>query len=423
MEIYDRIRGKLPREILELLEESGTLAEEAGGRVYLVGGIVRDLIMDRPNLDIDLVVDGDGPAYAALLAKRKNGNVVLHDRFGTSVVMLPGKRRVDVATARTETYETGGALPKVEFGPIEADLDRRDFSINAMAVSLNKGSFGELLDYFEGVEDIKKKRVRVLHHGSFIDDPTRIFRAVRFEQRFGFRMTSETEKLVNAGVEDDLLKTISGARIRNEIMAIFAEEDAAAAVQRLEGFGVWGALAPGLSAGPGTVKLFREVVLAENELKQGLTPTYKRSAAYLKALLSGTDQDVAESFGCLINLSRSRQKELTTVLAWAPEACRRLENPGLSASAVWEDLHGKTDETLVYIYAVCGAEARRNVKRFLEIRKTKPLINGNDLVTMGYQPSARFAGVLKEVLKAQLDGKVDTREAEREMAASLLKDA
>ncbi len=422
MEIIERIRGKLPQEILELLEESGSLAKETGARVYLVGGIVRDLIMNRPNLDVDLVVDGDGPSYAALLAERKKGNVVVHDRFGTSVVMLPGKRRVDVATARTETYETGGALPKVEFGPIEADLSRRDFSINAMAVSLNHEDFGELLDYFEGVEDIDKKRVRVLHHGSFIDDPTRIFRAVRFEQRFGFQMTGETERLAKEGAKDGLLQTVSGARIRNEIMAIFAEQDAAAAVQRLEEFGVWGALAPGLSAGPETVGMFRAMVQAERELKEGLTHVYKRSAAYIKALLSNADPEVAETFACLINLSQSRQREIMAGLTWAPEACRRLDNPDLTASAIWEDLHGKTDETLVYVYAKCGPEVRRNIKRFLKIRQVKPLINGRDLVDMGYQPSAQFAGVLREVLKAQLDGKVDTRDAERELAASLLKD-
>lgn len=143
----------------------------------------------------------------------------------------------------------------------------------------------------------------------------------------------------------------------------------------------------------------------------------------MKALLSPADKDVAEAFGCLINLSQTRQKEILAAMAWAPEACRRLENADLSASAVWEELHGKTNETLVYVYAMYGAEVRRNVKRFMEIRKTKPLINGNDLVAMGYQPSALFAGVLKEVLKAQLDGKVSTREAEREMASSLLKDA
>lgn len=421
--MIDRVRGKLPREILELLKESGTLAEEAGAQVYLVGGIVRDLIMDRPNLDIDLVVDGDGPALAALLADKRKGNVVMHNRFGTSVVMLPGKRRVDVATARTETYETGGALPLVQFGPIEADLDRRDFSINAMAVSLNKRNFGELIDYFDGVEDIKNKRLRVLHHGSFIDDPTRILRAVRFEQRLGFHMTKETEKLARAGVEDGLLKTVSGARVRNEITAIFAEDDASAAVKRLEEFGVWGALAPGLSAGPDIVELFREVIKAEDELKLGLTPVYKRSSAFLKVLLSKADKDVAETFCRLIDLSQTRQKEILTAAAWAPEACRHLENPDLTAGAIWEHLHGKTDETLVYAYAVCGLAARMNIKRFMEIRKIKPLINGRDLVTMGYQPSALFAGILKEVLKAQLDGKVGSPEEEREMAASLLKDA
>jgi tRNA nucleotidyltransferase (CCA-adding enzyme) len=423
MEMIDRIRGTLPREILELLIESGTLAQEAGVKVYLVGGIVRDLMMDRPNLDIDLVVDGDGPAFAALLASRKKGNVVMHDRFGTSVVMLPGKRRVDVATARTETYETGGALPKVEFGPIETDLARRDFSLNAMAVSLNKSNLGELLDYFDGAEDIKNKRVRVLHHDSFIDDPTRIFRAVRFEQRFGFRMTKETEKLIQAGVEDGLLKTVSGARVRNEITAIFAEKDAPAAVARLEEFNVWGALVPGLAAGPDVVNLFREVLKAENELKIGLTPVYKRSSAFTKALLSKADREVAEEFCCLINLSQTRQKEILAAAAWAPEACRRLKKPGLKASAIWEDLHGKTDETLIYVYAVCATASRQNIKRFMEIRNVKLLINGRDLVAMGYQPSALFAGVLQDVLKAQIDGMVSTPEEEREMAAGLLKDA
>ena len=159
----------------------------------MVGGMVRDIIMGRGTVDVDVVVNGDGPSFAASLAALTGGSIVLHDRFGTSVLILPDKRRVDVATARTETYNAAAALPDVSFTVIDYDLKRRDFSINAVAVALGSAEFGEVLDPFNGQADIAAGVIRVLSEGSFVDDPTRIFRAARLEQRFQFHLDEETE--------------------------------------------------------------------------------------------------------------------------------------------------------------------------------------------------------------------------------------
>lgn len=421
MDIIARAHELLPEDIRKLLREISVLAGQAGVSIYLVGGIVRDLVMHRPNLDVDIVVDGDGTAFAKLLAKEMDGSVVIHNRFGTSVVILPGKRRLDIATARTETYAQAGALPLVSFGPIEADLGRRDFSINAMAVSLNGRELGELIDYFSGLEDIEHKRVRVLHQGSFIDDPTRIFRAVRFEQRFGFRMTAETEKLLKNAVKDGLLKTISGARIRNELMAIFDEENAADAVGRLEGFGVWGAMTPGVKADQETLRLFREIVAAEPVLEPGLRHFYKRRFTFIKALLTGSDQDTVTTFCLSLQLSRTRTKETIRAIDWAPGASLLLADKNIANSALWSELGDKTEETLVYLYAVSGGPARANIKRFMDRRTSKAIITGRDLVALGHKPSEKFAGVLADVFKAQLDGKFTTVDEGRALADKLLK--
>lgn len=423
MNLSDQLNRLLPADVMSLLRRAGCLAAETGASVYLVGGIVRDILLKRPNLDIDLVVEGNGPAFAAALAAAFEGTVVIHDRFGTSVVILPGKRRVDVATARKETYSQGGVLPDVIGALLQDDLGRRDFTINAMAVSLNPDDYGELIDYYDGREDMARKRIRVLHHASFVDDPTRVFRAVRFEKRFGFAMTKETETLLRNAVADDLLKTVSGTRIRNEVMAVFGEEDAAAVVARLQEFGVWNALSSGVRADNTALKLFREIVKAEPELRPGLTPLYKRGYAFLKALLAAADKTASASFLGLINIDNTKTKEILAAVAWAPEAAKRLAVDGLRASELWEELSGKTDETIVFVYALSGREARANIKRFLDIRKTKTLINGNDLIAMGFKPSEKFAAVLREVLKAQLDARVSTPEDECAMAARLLEEA
>src|SRR4051794_24490551 len=214
---------------LEGLEQLGPVLEALPGPAYLVGGAVRDLLLYRPGFDVDLVVVGDAEAYANALAERLGGRVVTHGRFGTAVVHYGTGQHLDVATARTETYPEPGALPEVApAATIEDDLGRRDFTINAMAVGLPDR---ELVDPFSGRSHLTDRLVRVLHEGSFVDDPTRIFRAAQYEGRLGFRMDPKTETLALMAVPE--VSRLSGARVREELLAILSEERAPEILGRL----------------------------------------------------------------------------------------------------------------------------------------------------------------------------------------------
>ncbi|MGM0644768.1 MAG: CBS domain-containing protein, partial [Thermodesulfobacteriota bacterium] len=177
------LQNNLPQEVVNMLTQAGNLARDMGYHVYAVGGFVRDILLHRRNLDVDLVVEGDGIRFARRLALEMGGRVRAHKKFKTAVLILPDEQRIDVATARLEYYEHPAALPTVELSTVKMDLSRRDFTVNALAVQLDPEQFGKLVDFFGGQKDIKEKTIRVMHSLSFVEDPTRILRAVRFEQR------------------------------------------------------------------------------------------------------------------------------------------------------------------------------------------------------------------------------------------------
>ena len=171
---------------------------------YVAGGFVRDLLLQVKNTDIDIVIEGDGIRFAKTLAEQRHGIVHPHEKFGTATVIFPDQTRIDVATARLEYYEHPAAMPTVELSSIKLDLYRRDFTINAMAIHLNPDRFGTLVDYFNCQNDLKERRIQVLHNLSFVEDPTRIFRAIRFEGRLDFTITRHTEKLIKNTVQMNL---------------------------------------------------------------------------------------------------------------------------------------------------------------------------------------------------------------------------
>jgi len=234
MNIELRMKQKLPKEIYVLLKFTGKLAGSNGSRAYIVGGFVRDLLLGEKNLDVDIVVEPDGIEFAKILAEELKGRLVTHKRFGTATIFTKRYKRIDIATARTECYERPGALPSVKSSSMKNDLSRRDFTINAVAASLNPGSFGALIDFYGGRRDIKKGVVRVLHDESFIDDPTRIFRAVRFEQRFDFKIEKRTLKLIRDAVNLKMLERIEKYRIRNEMLLILKEKEPIKTLSRLD---------------------------------------------------------------------------------------------------------------------------------------------------------------------------------------------
>lgn len=238
--IKDLILQKLPENITKLLISSGRCADHMGFEAFMVGGLVRDLFLDYENYDIDLVVEGDGIQFAEILAREYGAAISCYKNFGTAALTFSGGYKIDVATARTEIYEHPAALPKVRPGLIRDDMYRRDFTINTLAVSLNPGHFGKLLDFFDARKDIKRKLIRVMHDLSFVDDPTRAFRAVRFEQRFGFRIVKSTEKLIKNLIEGNFFTKLADYRICSELELILREKEPLPALKRLEELGILG---------------------------------------------------------------------------------------------------------------------------------------------------------------------------------------
>lgn len=228
------LKKRLPAKIFNLIRKIGKAAEDYGLSAYLVGGCVRDLLLGVKNLDLDIVVAGDAIALVGELKKELKAEVLTHPRFGTATVTLPGGFKIDFASARREKYASSAALPSVSFSSIKEDLSRRDFSINALALKINKGEFGELLDLFGGQKDLAAKKIRVLHNKSFIDDPTRVFRAIRFEQRLNFKIEPNTFKLMRQVKSARLLEKLSRFRLGREFILFLKEEKPLPAILRFE---------------------------------------------------------------------------------------------------------------------------------------------------------------------------------------------
>ncbi len=251
IDIVHMLETALPEEVLILLRAAGSVAHKKQYSLYAVGGFVRDLLLGRPNFDLDLVVEGNAIALAKSMAKRFGGHVHIHTRFGTAKWMLADSSfsalpSLDFITARREFYTHPTALPQVESSSIQQDLHRRDFTINTLAVCIDEMRFGQLLDFFGGVSDLHARTVRVLHNLSFVEDPTRILRAVRYEQRLGFAIEPRTAELIGDALE--LMPRVSGERVCNELFLIFGERAPQKSLHRLAELGVLRAIHPELHA-------------------------------------------------------------------------------------------------------------------------------------------------------------------------------
>ena len=232
------LKKRLGQDLLSILKRISQVADRSEVTVFAVGGFVRDLLLNIPNKDIDIVVEGDGILFASNLAEEFDGKVKSHEKFGTSVVIFPDGYRIDVAMAREEYYEYPAALPTVKQSSINSDLYRRDFTINSLAVKLNgEGAFC-LMDFFNGERDLKNKEIHVLHRSSFIDDPCRLFRAIKFEQRFGFKIGKQTEEWMRAAIKKDIVDSLSGTRLLNEITLILKEKHPLKYILRMKEFGL-----------------------------------------------------------------------------------------------------------------------------------------------------------------------------------------
>jgi len=410
------MREQLPRRINEILQEAGKVAGEHDFRAYAVGGFIRDLVLRRPNLDIDIVVEGDGIVFAKDFAQSYDARVRSYKKFGTAVVIFPDGFKIDVATARLEYYEYPAALPTVELSSLKLDLYRRDFTINTLAVELNPGRFGQLIDYFGAQRDFKDKAIRVLHNYSFVEDPTRVLRAIRYEQRLGFRIMKHTSNLIENAVKMKLLVELSGRRLTNELRLILSEENPIPAIKRMNEYNLLPFLHPDIQYGSSVERLLKEIgsVLAWYDLsfiKNGCD----RWLVYLLALIDPLSPRGLEDFCTKMEfpprlaslLMEGREKAISIGRGFYGK-------PELKPSEIYHLLEGLGTEWLLFIMAKTQQEeTRRAISRyFRDLKELRPKLRGRDLKDMGITPGPVYRRILDQLLDGRLNGELSSREEE-----------
>jgi tRNA nucleotidyltransferase (CCA-adding enzyme) len=394
--------------------------------VYLVGGTVRDILLGEEHFDLDIAVEGDGIAFGRSLARTLDGRVTPHEKFGTAIVRWAGGR-VDVATARTEFYDEPAALPTVEHATIRQDLFRRDFTVNAMAVSLKGGDFGRLADFFGGLADLERRILRVLHNLSFIDDPTRLFRAIRYENRYGFRMDGHTAALARACVEMGLVGELSSARLRDELVALLSEESVAPSVRRLGELGLGQAIHPHLAVDAETAELLERA----DRLRARYAPSEPAWRLRLAVLARRLPPDELYEWFWRLRLRRADADLLADAVTVAPRLpellaavdrpsearrlCERHDPLGLLLALTLEP---DSTEACSLSYEHGFVWLRRY---FDDLRGVHLEITGADLAALGLHESPRVGQVLAELLRRRLDGELAAgREAELSAARELV---
>ena len=407
-------------DLLEHVEAVGT----AYAGAYLVGGAVRDLLLRERTIDIDIAVEGDGIAFAQELARRLGGHVRAHPKFRTAVIVAAEADggeglRVDVASTRSEFYPAPAALPVVEHATLRSDLARRDFTMNAMAVSLRTEDLGELHDYFGGMRDLSARRVVVLHNLSFIEDPTRIFRALRYEARYGLRMDAHTYNLALACSQMDLVGDLSSARLRDELVLLLREPRVDHAVQRMQELGVSRAVHPRLTTGPATRGLLRS---AENLWRRyGLAAEAPLWRLRLIWLLRGLTPEEIVVWAQRMTFRRDDATVLERAMVVGRRLGERLAD-GMSEADMREAAAGEPAEALLVAMVLNeGGAGERRVAHYLAVTRWVRLeVGGHDLVDLGFEPGPQVGAVLRALLRMKIGGLLPAREDELEAARRLL---
>jgi tRNA nucleotidyltransferase (CCA-adding enzyme) len=388
------------------------VAAVAGDRgVYLVGGTVRDILLGEPGFDVDLAVEGDGQAFAQALAQELGGRAQPHDAFGTAVVEYGDNEHVDVVTARRERYDAPAVLPTVEPSTIQDDLFRRDFAINAMAVGLTGEGAGRLVDPFEGRRDLDARTIRVLHDGSFVDDPTRLFRAVRYASRYGFELDEHTAALACEAIEAGLVGRLSPARLRDELVLLLDEPRADEAFVLLETFGADRAIHPGLAADETARELFRRLLDLRDRYGLGI-PSWRLGLA---ALARG----VPEPRGWLDGLKLRRQdaQAIEAAVTAGPRLAAALREQRDPAEVV-ALAEPRPPDAPVFALALEDLPALREY--FERLRNVRLEVDGADLAALGLAESPRVGEVLSELRRLKLNGELDGRDSELAAAKELI---
>ncbi|MBA7525493.1 A-adding tRNA nucleotidyltransferase [subsurface metagenome] len=421
IELIEKI---FPKRVQNIVNKIGEIGDKLNFPVFIVGGVVRDLFLGIENYDIDIVVEGDGIEYARELSRSCEGRIKSHEKFRTAVVILTDGFKIDVATARREFYEYPAALPKVELSSIKKDLYRRDFTINAMAIQLNQKHFGKLIDFFGGQKDLRIGIIRVLYNLSFVEDPARIIRAIRFEQRYNFKIDRATEDFLKKAIDDKLLSRLGKKRITEELIIILKEENPLKSLKRMTELGALKYILPEVELDEDTVERFNKV---------------KDNYYFWKRNMSDEKIELwVIYFCCLIrNLKKSQIQRIYKKLIIKQKSLDKINNcysnldqiikmisqkNKISPSVIYLKLKGLSNETLFLAIAESDTNiAKERIKNYFKKYKKESLyISGKELKELQVKPGPIYSQILNKLLCAQLDGEVKNKRDEIRFVKNIL---
>ncbi|GFO66606.1 poly(A) polymerase [Geomonas limicola] len=427
-EIESLMNRNLAPAAVRVLHDLGRVGDRLELPVYAVGGFVRDLLLGHDNADMDVTVEGDGILFAEAFAVQHGGRVKSHQKFGTAVIVLPDGSKIDVASTRLEYYESPGALPTVEHSSLKMDLYRRDFTVNTLAIRLNAASFGTLIDYFGAYRDLQAKVIRVLHNLSFVEDPTRVFRAIRFEQRLNFKIARHTEDLIKNAVKMEFLEKLGGRRLLTELIQILKEKEPLKGIGRMASLGLLRFIHPDLELSLTLQEMLEDAryVVSWYDMLY-LEASYESWSVFFLVLCDSLNDDeflstcnrlaVSEHFKEKLALARRQGNELLAGLE------RKLIQQGkLDNSEIYFFLRGLPVEVLLYQMAKTrNAELRRCISLyFTKLQGVRTLVRGDDLKKLGLAKGPRYREILDAVLSARLNGSVHSREDELQLVQGLI---
>ena len=410
--LLSRLESSLPPSGLALFQAVVRTAQDFSTPLFLVGGGIRDLLREEPLTELDAAVEGDAIRLASEAAVRTGARLKSHRRFGVATLELGGGR-IDLATARTEVYSRPGALPKVSPGSIADDLSRRDFTVNAIALALTGENAGTLLDPLGGEKDLEAGLIRVLHLNSFVDDPTRLLRAARYEVRLGLSLEKDTETWLEEAVKGGALDSVSGDRVRNELGLAFHEPDPLKTLSRFRELGLLSAIHPSLGAA-----LTPTLSQGERGPRDGINPRAQNAAPllWLAVMACGVSYNDGTAIIQRLRMPSRWAKTVMDTVDVATHSAQDLTAMPPQDLAAWLDARSPYS-----IEAVCmltpDPDVAFTLRRYLKSwRNVKPTLTGKDLAALGADEGPLVGDLIKKLKEARIAGTVRSREEETELA-------
>ncbi|MDD2927380.1 MAG: hypothetical protein PHE30_00825 [Candidatus Omnitrophica bacterium] len=413
---------KIPEELQGLINKVHNTAVRKNTEAYLVGGFVRDLILGVKNLDLDIVIEGDGLKFAQDFADSLGVKVTLHRQFGTATVFARSGLKIDFSSSRREHYPSPAHLPLVEEGSLRDDLFRRDFTLNAMAIGLKDG---RLVDYYGGLDDLRHKVIRVLHPLSFIDDPTRIFRAVRFEQRYDFKIEPRSLQLLKEALRLGLLERIHPHRTRTDLILILKEKDPIKEIKRIEKLAGFDFILPQLKISPKTYAFLKAIKREISYFHKNYTERRPLDTwvIYLIGLLDVLEAKKIKKICAKFGLRKGEKKRLLSYKRFQGRFIADLSRASIKPARIFGLLEPLSYETILALRAKYNNPVfKRNITDFLDIYNGMRIsVSGNDLAGLGVLPGPRYRKIFTQVLKAKLNSQVRNKEEELALIKQLLR--